>query len=236
MKLVRFLMNLNTMQKKVRVKKDNKKSIKSGKVEDLAEDKSVAERKTLKKSIFLIRKQEAKINSKSVSEKVENDIEFSDISMKRSENCHYDYLKLKRDLREKKTRKKAVKSEIKLSYDFDQNTLINRLISCQNIQNQESNNLLQMYNNNIQYNNKFDEMKLYFNNISPKNASDQHIWFNDADVGNNNVFNEIDFLNNVDICNDKNKITIMCDGDNENLENYFNVHNNTENYENYLNK
>jgi len=159
--------------------------------------------------------------------------------VKKNDNFHYDFLKLKRDLKEKKARKKVDKSELKLN-DFDQNTLINKLMSCQNNQyDNESNNLLQMYtNNNIQYNNKFEEMKYYFDSISPKNANDhQNIWFNDAaDVGNNNVFNEVDFLN-VDISNEKNKLTILCDGgDNENFENYFNVHNNTENYENYLNK
>lgn len=148
-----------------------------------------------------------------------NDIQFSDISYKKRDNFYNDFLKLKRDLKEKKNQKKRKNENFFNNHDIEHGTNLSILS-----QNLKDKNMLQYKT----FHNKFDEMKNYFEYISPNMNNHSNMWPPEMEMEMNNVFNEVDFLNTD---SEKQRLSLL--QSNDNVDNFFslNVHNQEIHYE-----
>jgi SHAQKYF class myb-like DNA-binding protein len=222
-KLVRFLMNMNNVQKKNRGKRDEKKNISA--VKFFEEEENIDN----KRKIFIIQKHGSKKPQQCISQS-ECDIQLSDISYKKRENFISDFLKLKRDLKEKKS--PNVKNDAyKELNEIKSNTLSTKILNFKS----ELNPLTE-HQNYLAPITKFDEIKFYFNSVSPRNMTTNAL-FNEIDIGDNKVLNDVDFLNNNNNDFERTKFNCHYTFDHENYDNYFNLNvQNSDNNEIYFNK
>jgi SHAQKYF class myb-like DNA-binding protein len=197
-KLLKFMINLNSIEKNIKRKDRRNKNKKIEKEE--SELKTEISKK--KKNIFFIEKQAELKKQKSTTSEY-NEIQLSVNSDQNCSDSYDNFMKLKRNLQVKKpNRKSNTKKEFNENNlsKFPQKDLYNSYL----LQNQN-------------YLPKFDDFK-YINNISqsPRNLKsfNHNMWLNEVEIGNNNIFNDIDFLNVSIVDKSKNYISFVNENDN----------------------
>ena len=204
--LINFLLNINNFPKKERIKKNSKKNFEKAKLEN---------NEIKRKSIFFIEKQSKNTNIE--NENVQDDVQYTDISHRKIECCNKDFLKLKRNLRNKKCKNKDKILDKKNNlFEVRENIFLNKL-----------ENDVPYSNNNENENCKFENFD-YGKCFSPRNTKENFKEFNDVEIGYNNIFNEVDFLK-IDQ-NEKYKYNNLNTFESGNFDNLFNYDENNDNY------
>jgi SHAQKYF class myb-like DNA-binding protein len=207
-KLVRFLINLKNIQNK---RKTNEK-INENSEFNYSEMNGIINEFSDKKKIFIIEKDNRKL-LKNASNIEKGFDEYTVFSYRKDSNIHMDnFLKLKRDLKDKKAKIKE-KSKQNCFPSFDNNGVF-------------ITNLLEFNSpSNIQIiSDKDEEVKSNLNKNLTRSLLNNV--FNEIEISYNKVFNEIDFERN-DMFDDQFKCNMLNYCENENVDNLFefNVHN-----------
>lgn len=206
-KLIRFWMNLKDLHKK-RKKKNTNEGLENSLSKEILADNNI-----IKQKVFGIEKHKNQVLLSPLKDTF-NDIKSSEIPQKHQDNYKYHFLKLKRDLKPKIS-KKIFFNEIAKDGTYSNEKTSNNMFSFLH-----NSNELPLFPS---HQNGFDKTRIFYNGGIRNQMNND--WSNELDLGNNKIFNDVDFF-----CgeNKNNLFNISYQENNEkNIENYlnFNVHN-----------